>query len=157
MIEFTFDYHEAHPDFIRLVSIENIHDGRYLAQSETIRSLNSAVTDALSAILWRGRQDGTFRTDIDAVDVHMLISAFCFFRVANRHTFGTLFRRDLSDPAVRKRHKELIADAVLRSLERPRGEGGGTVNRRAGARRPSRKAGEANASSHLRRNEPDAS
>src|SRR5271156_3529378 len=25
MIEFTFDYEEAHPDFIRLVSIENIH------------------------------------------------------------------------------------------------------------------------------------
>jgi len=29
MITFTFDYEEAHPDFIRLVSIENIHNGAY--------------------------------------------------------------------------------------------------------------------------------
>jgi AcrR family transcriptional regulator len=117
MIEFTFDYHEAHPDFIRLVSIENIHQGRYITQSEAIRNLNTAVTDTLAAILRRGQQEGAFRADIDAVDVHMLISAFCFFRVSNRHTFGTLFQRDLSEPALRKRHQALIVDAVLRSLD----------------------------------------
>ena len=26
-----------------------------------------------------------------------MISSFCFFRVANRHTFGALFGRDLVD------------------------------------------------------------
>lgn len=126
MIEFTFDYHEAHPDFIRLVSIENIHQGRYVAQSEAIRNLNTAVTDTLARILKRGQEEGAFRADVDAVDVHMLISAFCFFRVSNRHTFGALFRRDLSEPALRKRHKGLIVDAVLRSLEGRAGEARGS-------------------------------
>jgi AcrR family transcriptional regulator len=130
MIDFTFEYHESHPDFIRLVSIENINQGRYIAQSETIQNLNTAVTEALAAILRRGQEDGVFRKDIDAVDVHMLISAFCFFRVSNRHTFGALFRRDLSDPILRKRHKALIADAVLRSLEKPI-EAGGSRRRAA--------------------------
>jgi hypothetical protein len=39
-------------------------------------------------ILERGYAAGVFRRPVDAVDLHMMISAFCFFRVANRHTFG---------------------------------------------------------------------
>ena len=118
LIEFTFDYQEANPGFIRLVSIENIHNGAHMAQSEKIQKLNSVVVETLATILERGRKAGVFRGDVDAVDVHMLISAFCFFRVSNRHTFGLLFGRDLSDPALRGRHKRLVADAVLRALER---------------------------------------
>ena len=32
LAELTFDHHEAHPDFIRLVSIENIHRAEHMAQ-----------------------------------------------------------------------------------------------------------------------------
>lgn len=113
MIEFTFDYQEAHPEFIRLVSIENIHHGKYLAQSATIRTLNASVVETLANVLERGRKAGVFRADIAAVDLHMLISAFCFFRVSNRYTFGTLFQQDLSDPRCQGLHKQLIVDAVL--------------------------------------------
>ena len=35
----------------------------------------------------------------------MMISAFCVFRVANRHTFGTLFDRDLADPKRREHYR----------------------------------------------------
>ena len=34
LIELTFDYQEAHPEFVRLVNAENVNNGRYLAQSE---------------------------------------------------------------------------------------------------------------------------
>jgi AcrR family transcriptional regulator len=117
MIEFTFDYQEAHPDFIRMVSIENIHNGRHLAKSERLRNLNTSVIQQLDAILQRGRDQGAFRSDIGPVDLHMLISAFCFFRVSNRHTFGALFGWDLSAPELRKRHKRMIGDAILGLLE----------------------------------------
>src|SRR5579859_7041767 len=33
LAEFTFDYHEANPDFIRLVSIENIHRAGHMAKA----------------------------------------------------------------------------------------------------------------------------
>jgi AcrR family transcriptional regulator len=129
MVSSTFDYDEAHADFIRLVSIENIHHGRYLAQSETIRNLNVTVVESLAAILRRGREQGVFRSGIDPVDLHMLISAFCFFRVSNRYTFGTLFGRDLSEPRLRARHKRMIADAVLRLLQ-PGGDSPKPAHRR---------------------------
>ena len=51
-----------------------------------------------------------------------MISAFCFFRVSNRHTFGAIFDRDLSDPKLRKRHKKMIIEAVERMLEAAPGQ-----------------------------------
>ncbi len=45
------------------------------------------AVDVLGGILERGRAAGLFRDDVDALDVHMVISAFCVFRTANRHTF----------------------------------------------------------------------
>ena len=117
LVEFTFDYQDAHPDFVRLVSIENIHHARYLATSEKIRSLNVTVIESLAAILARGRAEGVFHTDADPVDLHLVISALCFFRVSNRYTFGALFGRDMADPALRARHKQLAADAVVRLLQ----------------------------------------
>ena len=117
LIEFTFDYQEAHPDFIRMVSIENIHNGRHLAKSDRLRKLNASVIQQLDALLRRGREAGVFRSDIGPVDLHMLISAFCFFRVSNRYTFGVLFDRDLAAPELRRQHKRMIGDAILGLLE----------------------------------------
>jgi AcrR family transcriptional regulator len=111
--ELTFDHHESHPDFIRLVSIENIHRAEHMAKSPAIAELGSPAIDLLAEILQRGRADGVFRDDVDAVDVHMMISAFCVFRVANRHTFGTLFGRDLTDPALRERYRTMLGDMVI--------------------------------------------
>ena len=36
LAELTFDHHEQHPDFIRLVSIENIHGAEHIAASEKL-------------------------------------------------------------------------------------------------------------------------
>ena len=134
MIEFTFDYEEAHPDFIRLVSIENIHHGRHIAQSDKLRGQNLAMLGTLAAILKRGQKEGVFRSDVDAVDLHLMISAFCFFRVSNRHTFGTLFRFDLTAPEQRRKHKRMICDAIIRMLE-PRASRTKPARLRAGAHR----------------------
>ena len=117
LIAFTFDYEESHPDFIRLVAIENIHNGEHLARSEKVRQQNATVIKTLGKILARGRRAGMFRADVTAIDLHFMISAFCFFRVSNRYTFGTLFNFNLAAPGVRARHKRLISDAILRMLE----------------------------------------
>lgn len=116
LIASTFDHDEANPEFVRLVSIENIHQAAHMQRSTEIRDLNVSIIETLSGILERGRQAGIFRRNVDAIDLHMLISAFCFFRVSNRYTFGTIFRRDLSAPEFYGRHKQMISDAVLNYL-----------------------------------------
>ena len=37
LAELTFDHHESHPDFIRLVSIENIHRAEHIAGRDELR------------------------------------------------------------------------------------------------------------------------
>ena len=59
---------------------------------------------------------GVFRRDVDAIDLHMLISSYCVFRVANRHTWATLFGRDLTDPALRERYRTMLGDVVVEYL-----------------------------------------
>ena len=61
----------------------------------------------------RGREAGVFRADVDALDVHQVISAYCVFRTANRHTFGAIFHRDLLDPAHRDHQRRMLADLVV--------------------------------------------
>src|SRR3954469_13948516 len=113
LAELTFDHHEANPDFIRLVSIENVHRAEHIAKFESFAHLNSPAIELISGILERGRAEGLFRRDVDAIDVHMLISSFCFFRVANRHTFGAIFDRDLLDPARRDNYRAMLGDLVV--------------------------------------------
>ncbi|WP_454747786.1 TetR family transcriptional regulator [Ciceribacter selenitireducens] len=116
LISSTFDHDERNPDFVRLVSIENIHHAMHMKRSAEIAELNISVIRTIQEILDRGVREEIFKRRVDAIDLHMLISAFCFFRVSNRYTFGTIFQRDLSEPALYNRHKQLISDAVLAYL-----------------------------------------
>src|SRR3954471_24349556 len=45
LAELTFDHHEAHPHFIRLVSIENIHRAAHLRRSGRLAELNTPAID----------------------------------------------------------------------------------------------------------------
>jgi AcrR family transcriptional regulator len=113
LIEFSFDYEDLHPDFVRLIAIENIHQAVYLKQLPTTQSVNAKVIATLDSILERGRAQGVFTRACSAVDVHLMISGLCFYRVSNRHTFGAIFGCDLSAPEVRERHKAMIVETVV--------------------------------------------
>jgi AcrR family transcriptional regulator len=116
LAELTFDHHESHPEFIRLVSIENIHHAEHLARSPLLPGLADPALDVLTRILRRGRAAGLFRDDVDALDIHLVISAFCVFRTANRHTFSAIFRRDPLDPGRREHYRRLLGDLVVDHL-----------------------------------------
>ena len=111
--ELTFDHHVDHPDFIRLVSVENIHRGRHMEKVESLRELGAPAATVLEDVLARGRASGELRADVDAVDVHMMISAYCVFQVANSATFGFLFGRDMLAPDVRERNRRILGDIVV--------------------------------------------
>jgi AcrR family transcriptional regulator len=119
LIEATFDYDDAHPEFVRLVAIENIHQADHLKRLPTMQSVNADVLATLDTILTRGRTAGIFVRDCSALDVHMMISGLCFFRVSNRHTFGAIFGCDLSAPDVRTRHKAMIGEMVVSYMTTP--------------------------------------
>jgi AcrR family transcriptional regulator len=116
LVETSFDYHMAHPDWVRLVSIENILEARHIAGSPSIADRNAAVIEVLRKLLARGQQDGSFRTNVDPLDLHLMISSLCFYRVSNRHTWKAIFKRDLQAPKQVAIQKRMIVEAVERYL-----------------------------------------
>ena len=114
LVGFTFDYQIANPDFIRLVMNENIHNGEFLAQSKTVQQLNVPAIDAVRSIYLRGVAEGVFRGGLDPLDLHMSISALCFFTVSNRHTFSLIFKHDIHTPAALAARRASVVDMVAR-------------------------------------------
>jgi AcrR family transcriptional regulator len=114
LVEFTFDYQNENEDFVRLVMIENIHHGRYLAKSKVIQDLNVTAIDAISRLYRRGVEQKVFREGLDAIDIHWFISALCFFNVSNRATFSNIFKRDLTAPAALSARRASVVDNIIR-------------------------------------------
>jgi AcrR family transcriptional regulator len=124
LAEFTFDHHSRHPDFIRIVMIENIHHGAYLEQSELIRLLNAGAIQKLEAICRRGRDAGLFRDDVTPLELHWHISALSFFNVSNRATFSRIFGDALFDgkgqQSLKQHMVEMVVGLALKSDRRSR-------------------------------------
>ena len=94
-------------------AIENIHRAEFIANSKALSELNTPAVSVTARILDRGRASGVFLHPADAIDVHMLISAFCFFRVFNRHTSGAIFGLDMLDRGRRDHYRKLIGDMIV--------------------------------------------
>jgi AcrR family transcriptional regulator len=124
LAEFTFDHHSRHPDFIRIVMIENIHHGTYLEQSELIRLLNAGAIQKLEAICRRGREAGLFRDDVTPLELHWHISAMSFFNVSNRATFSRIFGKALftndGQQSLRRHLVEMVVGLALKPDRRSR-------------------------------------
>ncbi len=78
-----------------------------------MRELGTPAASLLEEILERGRSDGSFRGGVEALDVHMVISAFCVFQIANNHTFSYLFDYDMRSKAQRTHNRQVLGDIVV--------------------------------------------
>jgi AcrR family transcriptional regulator len=118
LVAFTFDYQHDNEPFIRLVMNENMHRGEYLARSSMIQELNVPAIDAVRQVYERGLEAGVFRRGVDPVDLHMSISALCFFNVANRYTFSLIFKRDLASAGALRARRDSIVEMIVRYVRK---------------------------------------
>lgn len=116
LAELTYDHHTSHKDFVRLVAIENIHHAEIISKSVVIPDLNLTAIDTAERVLRRGVEAGVFRDDVDALDLHMIISSYAVFHVANRYTFQTLFGRDLLDEARHEGYRRIAGDIAVSTM-----------------------------------------
>ena len=118
LIEFTFDHHHQHEDFIRMVMIENIHRGEFLKRSDEIRDLNVAAISNIAEIYRRGEAEGLFRPGLDPVELHWQVSALCFFNVSNRATFSVIYDQNFGSDEKIARLRQNTVDMMLRFILR---------------------------------------
>ena len=73
--------------------------------------------DTIRRIVERGKKTGAFRQNIDPIDLHMSISALCFYSVSNRHTFATIFKVDMTTPKALAARKKSIIATILAAVK----------------------------------------
>lgn len=111
---YTFDYHTAHADYVRLIMVENIHKGQHIAQMPEIQPMNSRVIETVSDICKRGIAAGVIRKDINPMEIYLTIAGISFFNVSNRYTVEKIFGYDATAPANYEARKQCLIDMILR-------------------------------------------
>lgn len=118
LVEFTWNYYLAHPEFLTLLNSANLHKARHLQDSRQARALNSPLLDMLAEILERGRRDGSLRGGVDPMQLYISIAGIAYFYLSNNHTLSAIFGRDLMSAKARNERLSHMTDLILGSLLR---------------------------------------
>ena len=113
LVEFTWNYYLAHPEFLTLLNSANLHRARHLETSQSVREMNSPLIATLGEILERGRKDGSFRGGIDPLQLYVSIAGLSYFYLSNNHTLSAIFGRDLMTPKSRSERLSHICEVTL--------------------------------------------
>ena len=116
LVTFSLDYYQKHPNFVKIVVAENQAKGQFIRKVPRMPRLNLSVLKSLGDVLARGKREGLFRQGVEPLDLHMLITSLGWFQIANRHTFGYIFGRDLASPKQIARNQSLILTMVMRFI-----------------------------------------
>ncbi|MEF7614662.1 TetR/AcrR family transcriptional regulator [Aquincola sp. MAHUQ-54] len=113
LVEFTWDYYLAHPEFLTLLNSANLHRARHLADSQRARELNSPLIATLGEILERGRREGSLRGGVDPLQLYVSIAGMAYFYLSNNYTLSAIFGRDLMTPKAHQQRLSHMCDVIL--------------------------------------------
>ena len=114
LVEMTFEAFAKHPEFISLLSSENLTKAAHVRKSPQILSMYHPLTAAIEKILEKGAAQGVFRTDLDAADLYISISALANYHISNRYTLSALFGFDVNAPDNRVRRRDNAVEMIVR-------------------------------------------
>ena len=95
LVAFTWNYYLAHPEFVALLSNENLQRGRLITRSVKVKQLSRPVLDILGTILAEGARQKLFRRDLDVHQVYLTLAALGYFYCSNRYTLSSFLGSDL--------------------------------------------------------------
>jgi AcrR family transcriptional regulator len=98
LIAFTWHYYLAHPEFVALLSNENLQRGRHVTKSVKVKALSRPVLQILGTILAEGTRQGLFRRGLDTKKVYLTLAALGYFYLSNRFTLSSFLGVDLMRP-----------------------------------------------------------
>jgi AcrR family transcriptional regulator len=113
LVEFTWDYYLAHPEFLSLLNSENLQAARHLENSQRAREMNSPLIATLGEILERGRKEGSFRGGVDPLQLYVSIAGLAYFYISNQHTLAAIFGRNLMSAKAKNERLAHMSDVIL--------------------------------------------
>jgi AcrR family transcriptional regulator len=101
LIDFTWRYYLEHPEFVALLSNENLMRGKHVTKSVKVKLLSRPVLEILGTILAEGARQGVFRRGLDVKKVYLTLAALGYFYLSNRFTLSSFLGTDLMQAAER--------------------------------------------------------
>jgi len=99
LIAFTWRYYLGHPEFVALLSNENLMRGAHITKSLKVKLLSRPVIEILGTILAEGERQGVFRRGLDVKKVYLTLAALGYFYLSNRFTLSSFLGTDLMQPS----------------------------------------------------------
>ncbi|UEP26984.1 MULTISPECIES: TetR family transcriptional regulator [Burkholderia] len=118
LAHFVWDYYRDHPELLRLINNENLHEARYLHKSTRIREMMSPIVAKLGNVLMRGQKAGLFRGDVDPLHFYVTLSGLGYYIVSNRFTLAATLGRDFSEADERAEMVRMNTEVLLAYLLR---------------------------------------
>jgi AcrR family transcriptional regulator len=117
LVAFVWSYYVEHPEFVAILSIENLHKGKHARQSSELHRLSGEAVGVLRPIIEAGQQQGLFRQDLDIKHVYLMIASLCYFYNSNQHTLTSFLGHDLAQPSEQQDWLQFISDLVVRGVQ----------------------------------------
>ena len=122
VVDYTFDYYIANPDFLVLVGIENLNKGEFLRRVDKAGLNVDNLKGIYRKVLDMGMEQGVFRRGVDPVDLYFVASSLCWYTVATQYTFGITFETDVLSKENLASRRRIIHTAVRGFLTEPQPE-----------------------------------
>lgn len=116
LVEATWDYYVANPDFIALVNQENLLGAVYLKKSGIVKRRTSVLLKRVRAILQKGVEQGKVRGGIDPLQLNHSIAGLGFYYLNNRFTNSQIYNFDHMTKKALAKRRAFIVDFVMRSI-----------------------------------------
>lgn len=116
LVAFVWDYYCRHPEFVAILSIENLHHGEHAKRSTELKRLSSEALGVLRPIIEAGQAQGVFRQDLDIRHAYLMIASLCYFYLSNRHTLASFLDSRHDNRKSRQDWAAFISDLVLRGV-----------------------------------------
>ena len=79
----AFEAFSGNPDFVRLLTFENLAGAPFIRESERVSRFNRRALTDMQTVLERGQAEGSVRKDVRAIDAYINIVGLCFYHVAH--------------------------------------------------------------------------
>ncbi len=106
---------DANPNFVKMISYENLNEGR-IAQQLDLAGQKASVITALQLALQKGQAEGRFRKDIDPTELLLSVFALCWFCFTNRFTLGLLLDKDIMAPSDLEKRTEHVLELLMHGI-----------------------------------------
>ncbi|MBJ9696812.1 TetR/AcrR family transcriptional regulator [Burkholderia cenocepacia] len=113
LVAFTWNYFLEHPEFIRLLNMENAIGASHVTVTPNLHAMNSPMIETLREVLAKGWQQKVFRGGVDALQLYISIASLSYFYLSNANTLTAAFGRNLLSARAKVERLHHMQDVVI--------------------------------------------